>query len=121
MSYFFDTYAIVEILNRNENYKKYFEEEVITSTLNLAELFYGFLKEGKGHLIDEWKNKVRILIDKIDIETVIGAVRFKHEHKDKKFSFIDCLGYSIALKLNIKFLTGDEEFRGLNNVEFVKS
>ncbi|MBI2139038.1 hypothetical protein HYU13_05595 [Candidatus Woesearchaeota archaeon] len=51
MPYFFDTYALFEITNKNENYRQYFEEEVITSTLNLAELFYGFLKEGRESLI----------------------------------------------------------------------
>lgn len=119
MPYFFDTYALVEITNKNENYRKYFEEDVITSTLNLAELFYGFLKENKKHLIGEWKTKIKILIDIIDIEMVTNAVKFKYSYKEKNFSFIDCLGYNIALKLNIKFLTGDKEFKGLNNVEFV--
>ena len=120
MPYFFDTYALIEITNKNENYRKYFEEEVITSILNLAELFYGFLKENKGHLIEEWKNKVRSVISTIDMETIIAAVKFKHEHKGKNFSFIDCLSYSIALKSDMPFLTGDKEFEGMSNVEFVK-
>ena len=120
MPYFFDTYALVEITNKNESYRKYFEEEVITSTLNLAELFYGFLKENKAHLIEEWKNKIKMLISTIGIETIIAAVKFKDKHKKKSFSFIGCLGYSIALNLNMPFLTGDKEFKDLKNVEFVK-
>ncbi len=119
MPYFFDTYALVEITNKSEKYKKYFEEDIITSTLNLAELFYGFLKENKGYLTEEWKNKIKLVINTIDIETIIAAVKFKYQHKKKSFSFIDCLGYSLALKLNMPFLTGDKEFNGVANVEFV--
>ncbi|MDP7323558.1 MAG: PIN domain-containing protein [Candidatus Woesearchaeota archaeon] len=121
MPYFFDTYALFEIINKNENYSKYFEEEIITSNLNLAELFYGFLKENKSGLIDEWKDKVKLLIDKIELVVIIDSVKFKHKHKNKSFSFIDCLGYNIAKSLNIPFLTGDKEFKGLDNVEFVGS
>ena len=32
----------------------------------------------------------------------------------------DCIGYIMAKKLNIKFLTGDKEFENFLNVEFVK-
>jgi predicted nucleic acid-binding protein len=35
-------------------------------------------------------------------------------------SYADCINYSIARKLKIKLLTGDEDFRGLSGVEFVK-
>ena len=32
----------------------------------------------------------------------------------------DCIGYIIAKRLGMKFLTGDKEFEGFENVEFVK-
>jgi len=119
MPYFFDTYSLFEITNRNENYRKYFEEEIITSTLNLAELFYGFLKEGKESLIPEWKGKIKKLISTIDIDTVTAAVAFKFHNRKKPFSFIDCMGYCLAKKLSLRFLTGDKEFDSMDNVEFV--
>ena len=41
--------------------------------------------------------------------------------KEKKaLSYADCINYSIAEKMNLKLLTGDEDFRDLKNVEFVK-
>ena len=40
--------------------------------------------------------------------------------KNKQLSIPDAIGYIIAKKLNIKFLTGDERFRNFENVEFVK-
>ena len=32
----------------------------------------------------------------------------------------DCIGYILAKRLSIKFLTGDKEFEKLDDVEFVK-
>jgi predicted nucleic acid-binding protein len=41
--------------------------------------------------------------------------------KEKKnLSYVDALGYIIAGKLGIKFLTGDNAFGGMENVEYVK-
>ena len=119
MPYFFDTYSLFEITNRNENYRKYFEEEIITSKLNLAELFYGFLKEGKESLIPGWKGKIKKLITAIDIDTVTAAAVFKFHNRKKPLSFIDCMGYCLAKKLSLRFLTGDKEFDSMDNVEFV--
>ena len=33
---------------------------------------------------------------------------------------VDCIGYMTAKRLGVKFLTGDREFEGMDNVEFVK-
>ena len=45
MRYFFDTYALVEILKNNPNYIKYFEEIITTSKFNLAELYFSLLRD----------------------------------------------------------------------------
>jgi len=44
----------------------------------------------------------------------------KYKFKNQKLSFIDCIGYILAKKHKAKFLTGDEKFKGKENVEFVK-
>jgi hypothetical protein len=36
-NYFFDTYAIIEIIKENKAYSKYSKEPIITSMLNLAD------------------------------------------------------------------------------------
>lgn len=48
------------------------------------------------------------------------AVLLKHKYSREKLSMADCIGYIVALSLQIKFLTGDNAFADLNNVEFVK-
>ena len=46
--------------------------------------------------------------------------RFKIKNIKRSLSYADCIGYIIALRYGIKFLTGDKEFETLENVEFVK-
>ena len=43
---------------------------------------------------------------------------FKTMHK--KLSIPDAVGYTIAKKHGVKFLTGDRDFENMENVEFVR-
>lgn len=118
--YFFDTYAIFEIINGNEKYEKYKEYPLIVSVLNIAELYAGLLKEkGKG-IADEWYNKLIFDVLEITPDLIINAVVFRYQHKNEDVSLTDCVGYFLAKKYNLKFLTGDKFFENLENVEFVK-
>jgi PIN domain nuclease of toxin-antitoxin system len=50
-----------------------------------------------------------------------GAARRKEASGlGKKLSTIDCVGYSVANRLKIPFLTGDREFADMSNVQFVR-
>lgn len=50
-----------------------------------------------------------------------GAARKKDASgQGKKLSTIDCVGYSVANRLKIPFLTGDREFADMGNVQFVR-
>ena len=41
--YFFDTYAIIEIINGNKDYETFKNQKIVTSTLNIGELYWAFL------------------------------------------------------------------------------
>ena len=45
MRYFLDTYAIIEIIKGNTNYKKFLNEELFTSIFNLYEFYYTSLRD----------------------------------------------------------------------------
>ena len=120
MKYFFDTYAIIEIIEENKSYEKYKEEEIVTSILNLGELYYALLKESGEKTADSWHEKLRQSAIMIDAEIVKKAMKFRMENKGKKFSYVDCVGYVLAKERNLRFLTGDEGFKDMENVEFVK-
>ena len=115
--YFFDTYALVEIYKKNKNYERYKDFAFVICYLNLMEFDYFLLRNnGDRSLFDQLKEFVMQIKD----EDLKNANEFRFKYRNKKFSFIDSLGYVIAKRLNIKFLTGDKEFEGFDNVEFVK-
>ena len=39
---------------------------------------------------------------------------------NKKLSIPDAIGYTVAKRLGIKFLTGDKEFEHMEDTEFIK-
>lgn len=120
MGYFFDSYAIIEIIRENENYLRFKDEDIITSTLNLGEVYYHLLKDKDENTADNWHNLLLKTAMLVDSDIVVKAMKFRFENKTKKFSFVDCVGYVLAKEKNLKFLTGDEGFKNMENVEFVK-
>mgnify|MGYP001600810632 CR=1 FL=1 len=119
-SLFFDTYAIFEIIKGNPNYKNYISFKVVTTKLNLFELFFGFLKSHNNWLAEySLANYLRFAVD-FDERVIREAARMKLELNKRNISMTDCIGYCFAKQLGIKFLTGDKEFENLQNVEFVR-
>jgi len=118
--YFFDSYAIIEIISGNENYKKYTNSIILTTRLNLFEVFYVLLRdfgEKKANLfLDEYYE----FIVTFGKETIKKAAEFRLQHKKRDLSMTDCIGYILAKEWSIKFLTGDKEFKDMDNVEFIK-
>jgi len=120
-TYFLDSYAFFEIINGNPEYEKFTKGvSIITTKLNLMELHYGLVlilgKEKADEIYDHFS---KFAID-IDDETIRLASYFKNIMKSKNLTFTDCIGYVLSKSRNIPFLTGDEEFKDLENVEFVK-
>jgi len=46
--------------------------------------------------------------------------RLDRTRRKVNLSYADALGYEVAQRMGTKLLTGDEAFKGLENVEFVK-
>ncbi|MEK6895064.1 MAG: PIN domain-containing protein [Nanoarchaeota archaeon] len=118
--YFFDTYAFFEIIKQNLNYSNYLNVGVITTRLNLMELHYRILREvGKEEADFHFNRLLPFCVDFTDNE-IKEANFFKLKNKKKRLSYVDCLGYILARRRNILFLTGDKEFENFKGVEFVK-
>ncbi len=118
--YFFDTYAIIEILNGNPSYQHYTEVDYAITQLNLIELHYYILRtfgerEAELALTQALKNTANF-----DEQVITAANKFRFRNKSKELSTADCIGYAYALKNGLTFLTGDKEFEGLPCVEFVR-
>ena len=121
--YFFDTYALVELNKGNPSYLKYLNSKLITTLLNLMEFYNVILKESDKETAEYKFDKYLDSCVDLNPEVIKEAVEFRINFiKETKFkiSYVDAIGYIISLKLGIKFLTGDEAFKNLKSVEFVK-
>lgn len=119
--FYFDTYALIEISKGNPEYEPYKEGiKVMLNNLNLLEFSYFLIKEGKGKDVKEIFDKFSKFNIDYDEEILIKSAEMKFKFLKERIFFIDCIGYHIAKKNNVKFLTGDEKFRHKDNVEFVK-
>ncbi len=116
--YFFDTYALIEILEGNSKYEKYFDCGIITTIFNLAELNYNLKKQMTKEKADLYTEDYKDFIIEVEFTDIIKAMDLKMKYKN--LSIPDAIGYIIAKKNNVKFLTGDEDFQDFDNVEFIK-
>src|SRR3989344_3734635 len=103
MTYFFDTYAIIEIIKENKSYEEYNQEEIITSILNFGELYHALLRDFNESLANEWKEKLKGCYLTLSEDIIVNAMKFRFKNKDKNLSFIDCVGYVLAKENNLKF------------------
>lgn len=115
-----DTYALVELLGGNPNYKPYLNHILITTKFNLIELYYHFLHDYDKKTADKYLNLYSKFVIPISYSSIKKGMEFKLKHKKEKLSYVDCIGHALALELGIKFLTGDQKFEDKHNVEFVK-
>ncbi|MCK9442093.1 MAG: PIN domain-containing protein [Methanothrix sp.] len=121
---FADTYALVELLKGNPNYKCYSNVDLVATEFNILELTYALFRDfGR----DEAANvigtvRAKIVVIPTDDSDYLNASDFRSSanRTGKKLSLVDALGYSCSRKLGIKFLTGDKEFSEMENVEYAK-
>jgi predicted nucleic acid-binding protein len=123
-TYYLDTYAILEYLAGNKSYKRFFQDAggLATSLLNLIELYYILLKEDGEATSDRAHLAFSRFQTGITDEDVKEGMKFRLRLKaqGRSPSYADAIGYQVAARIGAKYLTGDEAFRTLPNVEFVK-
>lgn len=122
-SYFYDSYAIIEYFDKNPKYKRYFTEHTgILTVPNLMEVSYGLHKhfgfKSTVAALEAFLPRV-VSFELPDIDEAM-KLRFALEKKKLDISYVDALGYYLAKKHGIKFLTGDRHFEHMDNVEYVK-
>lgn len=117
--YFFDTYAIIEILKENPAYALFKEKPITITLFNLGEIYFYALRE-LADKAESLYSLFRKVVVEIDDETLKEAMKFKKEKNKRDVSYTDSIGYIYAKRHNMRFLTGDPQFEHLENVEFVK-
>ncbi|MBU2616386.1 MAG: PIN domain-containing protein [Nanoarchaeota archaeon] len=117
--FLFDTYALIEIIKGNKNYLPYINSKVILNTFIFSELCYVLIRDNYPN-VDEYLIKYERFLVSMSPSLIREAMKFRYNNKKKKLSMTDCVSYIQAKELGVKFLTGDKEFEGMENVEFVK-
>ncbi len=117
---FFDTYALIEIFKGNNNYEDYKKFDIVITKLNLFELYYNILNIYGENYANIAIEKYSNFITDFNKNIIINAAKMRLIFKKQNVSMTDCIGYVKAKELGIKFLTGDNQFEFLPDVEFVK-
>ena len=120
MAFFHDSYAIIELIEGNKFYKPYQDFKIITSVLNIGEVYAIFLRNEGKNKADEWFANFNFNLLEILPQDIIEATYFRYIHRKSNISITDAVGYALSLRHKLKFLTGDRQFEHLPNVEFVK-
>ncbi|MDP2924992.1 MAG: PIN domain-containing protein [Nanoarchaeota archaeon] len=115
-----DTYALMEIYNGNPKFSDYLSSNSIITGETIAEFYGVLLKEHDIEEADFWYKKLKFLVKNVSFEILVKAIKFKFENRKKGVSFFDSVGYIYSIENNLIFVTGDKEFEGLKNVEFIK-
>lgn len=135
--YYYDSYAVIEFIRGNEAYKVYFTDtKGFLTKPNLAEVYHNMRKGsngGGGSGFDAKRaamvvERFALFLVGYDIKDICEAMelrlRLMQSNKKKRvhsdLSYTDALGYYLAQKMKIPFLTGDVYFKDLPGVEFVK-
>ena len=118
--FFFDTYALWELVKKNPRYAPYASGKIVCSVFQAYEFYVTLRRECNKETAEKYVSLLDDCLVEISIQNIIAAVEMKKQYSKQDVSFIDCLGYLKAKELGIKFLTGDKEFEKFPNVEFVK-
>ncbi len=123
-----DAYAWIEYLNGSEIGKKvkivieHPQHEIFTSTITFSEIIY-YLKRKDTEL--EEPKKIIILIStlvpiSVSLAEEAGTMHAELRKERKHIGLADTFVITTARSLNAKIVTGDEDFRGLNDVIMIK-
>jgi predicted nucleic acid-binding protein len=122
-SFFADSYALIEMLKGNENYRSFHTGHLVTTEFNICEVAFAVCRDypDNAQRVIALVRAMVIVQETTDTDYCSGAILKKEvSGKGKKLSTIDCVGYSVARRLDIPFLTGDREFSDMEHVKFVR-
>jgi predicted nucleic acid-binding protein len=115
-----DTYALIEIFNGNEKYRHITQQEFEIPDLVMSEFWGVLLKKYSEAEANFCLERFRGNCKSCALDVLIDARRFKRENNKKNLSFVDCVGYIYAKTEGFTFVTGDDEFKVMDGVEFIK-
>lgn len=83
-------------------------------------MYHGLLRDTGEDEADKFLEEYYPFVIDFNKDDIRNAAKLRVQHKKRDLSMTDCIGFALAKRLGIKFLTGDKEFKEMENVEFVK-
>ena len=93
--FLYDTYALIELLNKNPNYESYADEEIVINDFIFSEFCYQLIKADEKNA-ETYLSEVESAIVKLNTKTIRDAMKFRYTHKKQKMSMTDCISYTQA-------------------------
>ena len=115
-----DTYALAEIGDGNPKFTELLDKDFTITDLTLAEYYSVLYRDGKEDKAIYWHIKLSSFCKPVSREILIKALKYRIDHKKEDLSIFDCVGYIYALENNLKFVTGDKEFKNKEGVRFIQ-
>jgi predicted nucleic acid-binding protein len=121
MTRFFDSHAIMGVLKGEPRYRPVVKTTGYTHQMNLLESAVQLTRGGDMRPLQTIRRLGLGLVDAVD-EDLLNAAALKTDpaHRKRNLSYVDALGFCVARRLGLPFLTGDAGFEGLEGVEFVR-
>lgn len=117
-AYFFDTHALIGITTARPGYEPYRAAPIVTDRGCLYEFARYVLKTRRAR--DVMPTLAALRAERIEPEDkdLLAAAKLLQRHP--RASAQDALGYTLAQREGLKFLTGNTAFRKLRGVEYVE-
>lgn len=127
MKYIIDSYAWIEYLNGSLSGEKVHnilkeDHEFFSLNLTISEVV-SRVKRGKGN-VEIAYSSIRTISKVVEVTPELakraGEFHAEMREKIKDFGLVDSLILTLAKKLNAKVITGDEHFKRMKDVVFIK-
>lgn len=115
-----DTYALIEIRRGNPKFLDLMNQEFAITDLTMAEFYSILYRQDEESAAIEWNNKLHAYCRAVSKEILIKALKYRIDNKKEDLSIFDCIGYLYSLENNLKFVTGDKEFKNKESVLFIQ-
>lgn len=123
----FDTSAWIELFQGNEKSKIVENilrtEETFTSIVTFAEIMHWCLKNNSPDKIHSYIEAVKKSSNILELDENIalasGKINFERKKIVKNWGMMDSFIFTTALFYNLKVLTKDSQFEGLQNVQIL--
>lgn len=119
-AYLLDSYACMEMLRGNQAYQRFTTAMAVLTKLNLFEVYHALLRQDGIRNAEVSLERYYPLAVDFDRQVIREAAQLRVRLRERNLSMADCVGYTLALQMGVRFLTGDRQFKDLPNVEFVK-